>query len=343
MKVSTSILSSEDRIHCVEMLNHTHTSYIHVDVMDGKFVDDKQFNNIGEIKAINTMSKYPLDVHLMVNNPLEYIEQLSDMNIAFVTFHLEVGKNIKKIIKTIHTMGYKVGLAIKPKTDVGKIEKYLDEIDMILVMSVEPGKGGQKFINNTVERISDVKKLIGDRDILVEVDGGINDKTIDKVNNVDIVVSGSYIVKSNSYYKKIESLVSVDDGKMKEESTGKGKKSFGNFLDSLFVLLFIYFVLLIIFSVFSMFFGIGKLAFFGGSSGDVVYGIDALKNAIGYGLIMPVVILIGLFPLSLLILFLLVFFVKFIISKSGFAIERSFLYIIVVILYLLIHIIYGNF
>jgi len=209
MKVSTSILSSQDRIHCVEMLNHTHTSYIHVDVMDGKFVSDKQFNNVGEIRAINTMSNYPLDVHLMVDNPLEYIEQLSDMNINFVTFHIEIRKNIKKAIKTIHAMGYKAGIALNPDTDIKMLEKYLDDIDLVLVMSVEPGRGGQEFIHTSVEKIDSIRKLIDGRDILIEVDGGINDKTISLVQNVDIVVSGSYIVKSNNYYQRIESLFSV--------------------------------------------------------------------------------------------------------------------------------------
>lgn len=207
MKVSTSILSSNDRIHCVEMLNHTHTSYIHVDVMDGMFVPDKQFYYIGEIKAINTISKYPIDVHLMVEEPIEYINQFHDMNIEYVTIHVEIGKGIKKIIRLIHDMGYKVGLAIKPNTDIKMLEKYLDDIDLILVMSVEPGKGGQEFIHSSVDKIKSIKKLIGDRNILIEVDGGINDKTISLVQNVDIVVSGSYIVKAHNYYQRIESLL----------------------------------------------------------------------------------------------------------------------------------------
>ena len=213
MKISTSILSSDNRILTVEKLNRTHTSYIHVDVMDGDFVPDKQFYYIGEIKGINTISKYPLDIHLMVNDPAFYLNQLHEMNIEFVTFHVEIGnkKSNDKIIEQIHGLGYKVGLAIKPNTDVSVLEEYLDEIDMILIMSVEPGKGGQKFIHSTVDKIKEVKKLMGDRNILTEVDGGINNETIDMVKDVDIAVVGSYITSSDNYYERIEYLLNFGD------------------------------------------------------------------------------------------------------------------------------------
>ena len=215
MKISTSILSCDDRIKSVEKLNRTNTSYIHIDVMDGKFVLDKQFYSISEIKSINTISKYPLDVHLMVEDPIFYINQFQNMNIAYVTFHVEIGKkrDNDKIIKQIHRLGYKVGLAIKPNTDVSVLEEYLDDIDMILVMSVEPGRGGQEFIHSTVDKLKKVKEIIGDRSILVEVDGGINDKTIEMVKDVDIAVVGSYIVKSDTYYMAIEKLLSLNSTK----------------------------------------------------------------------------------------------------------------------------------
>ena len=213
MKISTSILSSDNRILAVEKLNRTHTSYIHVDVMDGDFVSDKQFYYIGEIKSINTISKYPLDIHLMVNDPAFYLNQLHEMNIEFVTFHVEIGnkKSNDKIIEQIHGLGYKVGLAIKPNTDVGVLEEYLDEIDMILIMSVEPGKGGQEFIYSTVDKIKQIKKLIGENDILIEVDGGINNETIDMVRDVDIVVSGSFIISSDNYYQAVDSLLLYEE------------------------------------------------------------------------------------------------------------------------------------
>ena len=222
MKVSTSILSCDDRVKAVLELNRTNTSYIHVDVMDGKFVEDVQFDTFEKIHSVNLVSNKPLDIHLMVENPLEYIEQLSNMNIEFVTFHVEVNKNIGKIIKSIHDKGYKVGLAIKPNTDVKVLEKYLDNIDMILVMSVEPGRGGQKFINSSVDKINEVRELIGSRNILIEVDGGINDETIDNVRDVDIVVSGSYIVKSDNYYQAIESLFVKNKDEINDKKNKKG-------------------------------------------------------------------------------------------------------------------------
>ena len=207
MRISTSILSMEDRVRGVEELNYTNTSYVHVDVMDGKFVSNEQFNDISEIDEINLVSVKPLDVHLMVADPLKYIEKFYNMNIEFITLHVEVLSNIEQIIDKIHYMGYKVGLAIKPMTDMRELSIYLDMIDMILVMSVEPGYGGQKFIPKTVDRIKEIKKLIGNRNILVEVDGGINDTTISLVRDADIVVAGSYIVNSDDYNQRVDSLL----------------------------------------------------------------------------------------------------------------------------------------
>lgn len=209
MKISTSILNAENRIECVKKLNKTNTSYIHVDVMDGIFVSDTQFSTIKKIKDIATPSKYKLDIHLMVENPIEYIEQLCNMNIEYITFHIEVEKDIKEIISKIKEENYKVGISIKPNTDIEKITPYLKDIDLILIMSVEPGKGGQEFLTNTPERINKVKEVItkSNYDIKIEVDGGINDKTIALLDNVDIAVVGTYITKSNNYYQQIEKLL----------------------------------------------------------------------------------------------------------------------------------------
>lgn len=212
MMISTSILDCENRIDSVLKLNHTNTSYIHIDVMDGKFVLNTQFQNIGEIQEIQRVSKYPLDIHLMMENPISYIEQLENMNISFITIHLEIEKDLHKIIQKIHDMGYKVGISIKPGTDIEKIRNYLDEIDMVLVMSVEPGLGGQSFLNETIERVSNLKKMILEHQlsVFVEVDGGINQDTIKMLDGVDIAVVGSYIVKSDNYYQKIEELRAID-------------------------------------------------------------------------------------------------------------------------------------
>lgn len=212
MMISTSILDCKDRIDSVLQLNRTNTGYIHIDVMDGNFVSNIQFQNIGEIQDINRVSKYPLDVHLMMNAPISYIEKLGDMNIEFITVHLEIDKDIHEIIKKIHEMGYKAGLSLKPNTDINLLEEYINEIDMFLLMSVEPGRGGQSFLMETVDRILKVKKMILEHQssVLIEVDGGVNEETIQKLENVDIAVVGSYIIKSDDYNKQIENLRNVN-------------------------------------------------------------------------------------------------------------------------------------
>ena len=238
MEIATSILSSKDRIKSVQELNHTYSSYIHVDVMDGKFVSDVQFDTFEKIHSIHLVAKKPMDIHLMVDNPMEYIIQLSHMNIAFITFHLEIKKNIKEIIDKIHSMGYKASIAIKPSTDIKELTPYLDDIDMILVMCVEPGAGGRKFIPNSVDRIKEVKELIGNRNIFVEVDGGINGETIDKVRDVDISVVGSYIINSDNYSEIIDGLLN-DCSDEKDSADDRDNKSSLNNIGSLLFLIFL--------------------------------------------------------------------------------------------------------
>ena len=206
MQISTSILNSLNREESIKKLNYTKTNYIHIDVMDGLFVSDKQFT-INEIKTLSNISMKKLDIYLMVENPNNYIKELSNMKIEYITFHIEVDNNINNIISTIKEKDYKVGLAIKPNTDINLLKPYLDKIDLILVMSVEPGKGGQPFLETTPPRINKIKELIQGKDILIEVDGGITEKTIEKVPNANIAVSGSYIVKSDNYNEKINILL----------------------------------------------------------------------------------------------------------------------------------------
>ena len=197
MKISASILDCKDKINSVLELNRTNINYIHIDVMDGKFVPNTSFEDMGVIRGINMVTKYKMDVHLMVDNPLEYI-----------TIHLEIGKNIEYLITKIKELGYKVGLSIKPNTSVIDLKPYLNDIDMVLLMSVEPGMGGQSFIENTTTKIKELKELIKEtnKDIIIEVDGGINNETISKIKDIDIAVVGSYITKSDNYYKQIEEL-----------------------------------------------------------------------------------------------------------------------------------------
>lgn len=199
MKVSVSILSSSIKPQdIVKKLDITKADYIHVDIMDGKFVENKTWT-ISEVKKIVSYSKLPLDVHLMVENPSKYIEDYALLNTSYITFHYEAVKDIDKMINEIKNYGLKVGIAINPETDEKVLYPYLTKVDQILVMSVHPGKSGQSFIDNTPNKIENLKQEIINQNAktIISVDGGINDETgklcVDK--GVDMLVSASYIHK----------------------------------------------------------------------------------------------------------------------------------------------------
>ncbi len=202
IKVSTSILTCNNRIQATEELNKTNTDYIHIDYMDGIFVDNKEFT-IEEIKTLSKISTKKLDIHIMAENPEPIIQELKNLNIEYITIHYEINKPLDKIINLIHNQGYKCGISIKPKTDPKNIIEYLKKIDLVLIMSVEPGKGGQKFIPDVLNKIKELKQ----NNLIIEIDGGINDANIEELKNiVDIVVVGSYITNSNNYNKQINNL-----------------------------------------------------------------------------------------------------------------------------------------
>ena len=207
MKLSVSILNSKDRKEMIDKLNNANISYIHMDVMDGKFVSQNTLS-FQELRELSSFSNKKLDVHLMMDNPEEYINNIKDLNnIENITIHLEIDKDIKKILSMIKSLGIKRGISIKPNTDINKLLPYLNDIDLILVMTVEPGLGGQPFIETSTARLKEIKKLIKDKDILIEVDGGINSNTINLVKDADIVVVGSYITCSDDPISKINSLL----------------------------------------------------------------------------------------------------------------------------------------
>jgi len=210
MKLSVSLLSApklKERKRMVKKLNKSKINTLHIDVMDGKFVS-QGFFPIGEIKKISKISNKPLDVHLMVEDPSIYIEKLKKLsNINNITIHLEIDKDINSLLSEIKKYGIKRGISIKPNTDITLLKPYLNNIDLILVMSVEPGLGGQPFIEETTERLSRIKELIKDYNILLEVDGGINDKTIKKILLSDIVVVGSFITTSDNMEESINKLL----------------------------------------------------------------------------------------------------------------------------------------
>lgn len=207
MKLSVSILNAKDKGKTIKKLNKTDISYFHIDVMDNIFVSQYSFS-YQEVIELSSLSEKQLDVHLMHNNPLSYIEKIKGLkNIEYITIHLEIDKDIKYILNKIKDYGYKRGLSIKPNTNIDKIKPYLDDIDLILVMTVEPGYGGQPFLEDSPNRIKEIKRLIKDRDILLEVDGGINNKTLNLVKEADIAVVGSYITTSDDPISRINNLL----------------------------------------------------------------------------------------------------------------------------------------
>lgn len=204
IKISPSILSSNNRIDSITKINQTTAEYIHIDAMDGKFVKNIQMP-IEEIIQLEKISKKPLDIHLMVEKPLNYIEKLKNKNIEYITFHLEIDQDIKKIINQIKSLNYKVGIAIKPKTNIEELLPYINEIDLILIMSVEPGYGGQEFIPNSIIKAKNIKNI--KNNITIEMDGGIKNTNINYIKDyVDIAVVGSYITNSKDYKLAIKNL-----------------------------------------------------------------------------------------------------------------------------------------
>lgn len=205
-KISVSFLSSKDEQKDLIKLNRTSADYIHVDVMDGKFVKQKHKPYKMLYKMSNVLNKR-LDVHLMEKNPLKNINYFASLNTEYITVHVELEK-VDKYLDLIREYGIKCGLAINPDTDISILLPYLSKVDMILIMSVYPGRGGQTFIEDTYKKILRVKKVIVSKKVKVkiEVDGGVNDEIAKKLDFADIIVSGNYVTSSESFDTAIETL-----------------------------------------------------------------------------------------------------------------------------------------
>lgn len=193
MKIAVSILGIKDNIDKIKEIECSSADYIHLDIMDGKFV-----SNVADMYRDYVK---PLDVHLMVSNIEEYINKYKDLNPVYITFHYEATSNIKEVIDYIHSLGIKAGISISPETEVDKIIPYLPYIDLVLVMSVVPGQGGQLFIPSSVDKINELYVLRNSHsyNYVIEVDGGINNETLKYVEKTDIAVIGSYITKKDNY------------------------------------------------------------------------------------------------------------------------------------------------
>lgn len=208
MKISASFLSINDNLEeNILKLDKTDIDYLHIDIMDGKFVQNKTYT-FDQIKELLKYTNKPKDVHLMVSDVLSYIDDYSKINPEFITFHYEAVSNHFEIINYIKSKGIKVGISIKPTTEINYLIPYLDIIDLILVMSVEPGMGGQQFIESTTNKINHLKYLkeADNYNYVIEVDGGINDQTINKINKADIAVIGSFITNSYDYQTQIDKI-----------------------------------------------------------------------------------------------------------------------------------------
>ena len=206
-KISASFLSSKNIPSDLIKLNATDVDFIHIDVMDGKFVKNKTMP-FSEMKNIYKYTNKRLEVHLMVDDPSKYIPLYAELNTECIMFHIESSEDIIKNLELIKSFSIKCGLAINPDTKINELIPYLPYLDMILVMSVYPGEGGQEFILESENRIKELKELIHsyNLNILIDVDGGINDSVLDKVKDADILTAGSYIINSSDYQEKITSL-----------------------------------------------------------------------------------------------------------------------------------------
>jgi len=206
-KIGVSFLSSKNIPRDIGLLNDTDVDYIHVDIMDGKFVKNKTMP-FREMRHINDYTSKRLDVHLMVEEASKYIPLYAELNTEYITIHVEIEEDIMKDLELIKSYSIKCGLAISPDTKISSLIPYLPYVDMILVMSVVPGEGGQEFIEESEDRINEIRELLKSYNIpaIISVDGGINDKSKDKCKNCDMLVSGSYVISSDNFQEKISSL-----------------------------------------------------------------------------------------------------------------------------------------
>lgn len=212
--VSPSLLAA-DILHLdkdITMINESEAQWLHLDIMDGSFVPNISFG-FPVLEAVAKACTKKLDVHYMIESPERYIKQTAKLGAMMMNVHVEATTHLHRTIQEIHDAGMKAGVTLNPATPVSTLEDIIKDVDMVLLMSVNPGFGGQKFIENTIEKVKRLRKMIDESGskALIEVDGGVQEDTAPRLveAGVDVLVSGSYVFKAENPKEIIHQLISL--------------------------------------------------------------------------------------------------------------------------------------